>query len=530
MTSPATQSISRAGAQLQKWLAGNHRLPIQPTVFLKLMELGKKSDASPNDYAKVINTSQSLASKILSAVNSSWYGVRYEVKDTARAVNLLGIVSVRLLAITQCVAAVHDNIQLDAEILEKYWEAGMVKAQAALYMAERLNSPSSDEAFVAGLMQDMAMPVMHQFCPELYDQFMGESIEVSELCDREREIFGMDHGEVAAKLASGLGIPDLLCDLLLMHHQDPSAMKSHASTPALAEAVRFAGLFPHILSGWEESQAAQTRSMIEQSLGDSENSTCEILAEIQRRYTELAGYVRPGKSKKMDLAQLLREATGEVADTTESMVGQIQSLMSNATQVDSKLAAVSVEAMRLQEQTEQDALTGVLNRHGLEMQGPQELKRIREAGLGLMLLFGDLDGFKHLNDRFGHATGDTALQHAASILRATFGPTALVSRYGGDEFVVLLGGLAGCAQAKSLALECIGTLKQGLTDVSGRTIELYMSIGGIWEHDSTSKSDLHDLLTTADQLMYQSKASGESTVVFSELAPRPGCVLGESNG
>jgi HD-like signal output (HDOD) protein len=62
---------SQAKEKLTAWLEGNHRLPIQPSVFLKLMELGKNSNASPNDYAAVITASNSLTSKVLSAVNSS---------------------------------------------------------------------------------------------------------------------------------------------------------------------------------------------------------------------------------------------------------------------------------------------------------------------------------------------------------------------------------------------------------------------------------------------------------------------------
>ena len=307
--------------KLNSWLTGECTLPVPPSVFRKLMDLGKNADANPSDYSDVITTSTSLTSRVLSAVNSSWFGVRHEVKNVTQAVNLLGMVSVRMLALTYCMAAIHERIQLPKSVLEQYWMASLVKAGAGNYLAEQLEPSIADEAFLAGLMQDLALPIMHECCPDLYEPLRHNVVSHKELMQREQEVFGLDHGRASAEMGRTLGLGERLCQIMQCHH-DLDALAHASPTPVQAQATYFASLFPHWLRTWHGSEAASAAELIQQTLGDRIESVDQALGDIQEQFAELAGFVRPCGANEVDLPNLLREATGEIADTSVALVGK----------------------------------------------------------------------------------------------------------------------------------------------------------------------------------------------------------------
>ncbi len=494
------------GDRLRAFLEDDYNPPIPPAVLLRLMELGRDIEAGPAQYVEVISTSNSLAAKVLSSVNSSWFGVRQPVKRLVQAVNLLGMVSVRILAITHCLAAVHERIRLPERLVAQCWQASVIKAEAAKYLAERTDESAADEAFLVGLMQDMLVPLMRHLQPDLYEPAPDQPVPgLQTLCLREIERFGMDHGQAAARLAARMGLPDSLGELMAVHH-DATALLKLGGNAAAADATRFAGLFPHVCTTWAPSEASEAARLIEQHPGGM-GTVEEAMAEIGDRAQHLASMLRPiGEDDAVDLPALMADATKEVAWTTGSLIGQIHSMMSSATQTTTQLSAVNAEAMRLQEQTQIDALTGVLNRLGLEHAGPEEWARIGERNQSVLLVFADLDDFKRVNDAHGHDAGDAALRRTAAVLSETYGPASVVGRYGGDEFVVLLGGVADLAAAADLGRKAVELLRHGITTSDGQTIPLSVSIGGIWSPAVPQAGDFHKMLALADSQMYDAKA------------------------
>jgi diguanylate cyclase (GGDEF)-like protein len=116
-----------------------------------------------------------------------------------------------------------------------------------------------------------------------------------------------------------------------------------------------------------------------------------------------------------------------------------------------RLQAALVEQARL---ADHDALTGLLNRRGFERALAQLLAACRRYRSDAALIYLDLDGFKALNDRAGHAAGDAALKTVAETLLAGVRESDLVARLGGDEFaVVLLNADKAAAEAKGEALD-----------------------------------------------------------------------------
>jgi diguanylate cyclase (GGDEF)-like protein/PAS domain S-box-containing protein len=160
---------------------------------------------------------------------------------------------------------------------------------------------------------------------------------------------------------------------------------------------------------------------------------------------------------------------------------------------------------RIQELAYTDPLTGLMNRRRMSERVENALWDCRVDGGGLGLLFLDLDRFKAVNDRLGHAAGDEVLAEIAVRLRASLRRTDLLARLGGDEFVVALLGLdadTAAAEAEQVAAALTEAVGRPLR-VRGEELSMGVSIG-IAVHPQEG-GDFDGLLHTADLHMYRSK-------------------------
>lgn len=155
-----------------------------------------------------------------------------------------------------------------------------------------------------------------------------------------------------------------------------------------------------------------------------------------------------------------------------------------------------------------DALTGLLNRRGLERALTDQVRRAREAGEDLAVLLLDLDDFKRVNDDFSHAVGDEVLRALASLLRKGIRPTDICARYGGEEFVVVLPG-CGRARAHEIASELVVAIRAfGWTSISSR-LAVTSSIGAATLAEVGAPELLLDV---ADRALYAAKHGGKDRV------------------
>ncbi|WP_405484896.1 diguanylate cyclase domain-containing protein [Nocardia sp. NBC_00511] len=155
---------------------------------------------------------------------------------------------------------------------------------------------------------------------------------------------------------------------------------------------------------------------------------------------------------------------------------------------------------RAQYQADHDMLTGLLNRAALL----RALHRNRErwAGQPLALLFIDLDGFKRVNDNYGHAVGDELIANAAARIRRVIRRDDAAARYGGDEFVVLAP--LAQPQARQLAERLLATLGEPF-ELSAAEVCIAASIGIACSSAREPDTTVYELLREADSAMYHAK-------------------------
>jgi diguanylate cyclase (GGDEF)-like protein/PAS domain S-box-containing protein len=171
------------------------------------------------------------------------------------------------------------------------------------------------------------------------------------------------------------------------------------------------------------------------------------------------------------------------------------------------ISARKEREQRIQHLADHDALTGLLNRRLLEdrLQQSITLARRNDALVAVMLI--DLDGFKAVNDQFGHLMGDYALRTVARRLRECVRESDTVARLGGDEFVVLLSGQRVPEDSSLVAEKILSALTEPVA-AGGRHFEIGASIGiSIYPRDGTTPEAL---LKHADAAMYRVKEAGKN--------------------
>ena len=156
-----------------------------------------------------------------------------------------------------------------------------------------------------------------------------------------------------------------------------------------------------------------------------------------------------------------------------------------------------------------DPLTGLLNRRGLADALDEALPRASEERL-LALYVLDLDGFKPVNDNFGHDVGDALLRAVAQRLRATVRSGDAVARLGGDEFVVMADGLPHDGQARDLGAKLLDAFRTPFA-IASHTCSVGATIG--YALAPADASDVATLLKVADAAMYVGKQEGKDRIV-----------------
>lgn len=153
-----------------------------------------------------------------------------------------------------------------------------------------------------------------------------------------------------------------------------------------------------------------------------------------------------------------------------------------------------------------DPLTGVANRRLLFDTSKRELARTRRYGTPTSFIIADLDHFKAINDRFGHLVGDRALSHAATVLGDAIRDADMISRYGGEEFGILLP-MTDLDGAMEVAERCRTRLAEKPFQMNGENISITASLGVA---TTQKEGDVDDLLRRADDALLRAKSLGRN--------------------
>jgi diguanylate cyclase (GGDEF)-like protein/PAS domain S-box-containing protein len=204
-----------------------------------------------------------------------------------------------------------------------------------------------------------------------------------------------------------------------------------------------------------------------------------------------------------DARETLTRKSRLVLDGATYLVG----VMHDITDVTRANEMLQVQSLELEMLANTDPLTGCLNRRALfnswdDLEAP-------DAGTGIVMI--DADHFKGINDSYGHEAGDEVLVQIAAIVRSELGPDDLFSRFGGEEFVLVLPGRS-LAEATELGEQIRTAVSEGVISTNEGLIRVTVS-AGIAHCTSTDRSELDQALLGADRSLYLAKEQGRNRVL-----------------
>ena len=182
------------------------------------------------------------------------------------------------------------------------------------------------------------------------------------------------------------------------------------------------------------------------------------------------------------------------------------------------LTVASVNAARnrllatLNHAADHDALTGALNRSAFLRRGRTMADQAQASGTPFVAMMLDIDHFKSVNDRHGHAAGDAVLTAFATRMREHLRDDGLFGRFGGEEFAALLPGL-GTGDAHQVAERLRAAASEPIALDDGRVLDITVSVGLASPSASMPRDTLEQLLSRADAALYRAKAMGRNRVV-----------------
>jgi diguanylate cyclase len=275
------------------------------------------------------------------------------------------------------------------------------------------------------------------------------------------------------------------------------------------------------------------QGMIKHSLVEAKNAFKQMIATFMDRLMHMAdasgsyhgkieGYA--GKLSETDDIVKINEILESLMRDTHTMQTDImrsrEALLHQKEEAESsqeKIKKLQDELSQLSETVRLDQLTGVLNRRGLDEAFTAEVSRFNRGGGSLSVALLDIDNFKNLNDTYGHQVGDAALKHLADVVKKTIRPTDIVTRLGGEEFVILLPD-TNIEEAVITMTRLQRTLTKEYFLGNNERLLITFSAGvALYKKDEEQP----DVLSRADQAMYLAKKLGKNRVMTEKELDSP---------
>jgi diguanylate cyclase (GGDEF)-like protein len=515
MPSPTpAQAVADAAGDLLARIGESPGLPTPTPIALDVIQKASQPDCEMDDIARVITLDSGLCSQVLRVVNSALFGLRHPIGSIDRACNYLGLKSVRSLVLSLSLPTMRLQTSSDPR-LHDWWTASVAGAIIARELAVKLGRRDPEDDMVSALLSDLGVFVLQQTFPAEYGPVVAQPPDVLAFrqCELEEKHLGLNHADVSAFILGRWRLPVDITEPIRHHHR-PAAAPSQVRAVAERSRLLYLATRAAQLQIAPNSQPALLREVLSlacDGFGLSEAKFLQFLEPLNRKIDEFVAILQLEVGSLANYPTIVANATVELLQLSLEGDAEAARLREEKKQADQEVLRWRRIAHSLRREATRDRLTGAFNRAAFDEALERLLREARKRCTALGLLFIDLDGFKEMNDRFGHAFGDQVLKEVSAVLPRGVRAEDVVARFGGDEFCVL---------ARDTAPDGLPVMANRVwSDLSGLVVRhdgeaapVTASVGAAVCIPRRARLAPADLLAAADRAMYAAKADGKNKV------------------
>lgn len=266
-------------------------LPAMPIVATKVMQLIEDEMVTAEDLAKIVASDPVVAARVLKMTNYSFYGCSRQVTSLPRAIAIIGFNTLKSLVLAASVKDLFKSNGLTGKML---WEQSFGAGLAASIIARHVKGLNAEEAFLAGLLQDIGKIILHHFDQDRFqtviEHYYNEGITFDEA---ESQIYPFNHAELGGYVLKKWNFPDLLVSAIIQHHSLNFTDEDDSYTSKIAAVACLANLFCTKLGIGERiarNDIDLNESLASKQLGLSDSDLSELLKSFACAYEQDSSY------------------------------------------------------------------------------------------------------------------------------------------------------------------------------------------------------------------------------------------------
>lgn len=266
-----------------------------PAVVHRALELLNRPNSSASEIGRVISEDPALTARLLKIVNSSFYGFPSRIETVSRAITIVGTAELTDLILGTSAIDAFAKLPNRLINMQGFWEHSLYAAVVARILARQLWATDTERCFVMALLHDIGTLVMCRKLPDLAGRAMELAASAGiPLHTAEQEIFGFDHGSVAAELMLAWQLPASFVTVARYHHQPSAAPDFALETATVHLADVISGMAQGSASGSGQTPALETGTW--ELTGLSVDVMEPVIAEADARFGEACAALLPRAS------------------------------------------------------------------------------------------------------------------------------------------------------------------------------------------------------------------------------------------